>query len=102
MNKFLKKCSILISILLIANTILFFPGKKIYYDTYSIPSLKFDSYLLSDSHGEALSNYLEDYGIYNFSAGSDSYEDMYRKLEYLLDMFNNTLNQSVIVYDTAN
>jgi hypothetical protein len=39
--------------------------------------------MLADSHGVPLSNMLEQYGIYNFSFGSDSYFDMYRKIKFL-------------------
>jgi hypothetical protein len=60
------------------------PPYYIYHKSYQRVNTTFKTYLLSDSHGARLSNYLEKYSIYNFSAGSDSYFDMSRKLRYLI------------------
>ncbi|MFH2036677.1 MAG: hypothetical protein ABIJ45_09765 [Candidatus Zixiibacteriota bacterium] len=84
MNKFLKKTALFLIILLGINMILFMVGKKLYFGAYSKHSLKYKTYLLSDSHGVPLKNFTEKYGVYNFSAESDSYFDMNRKLKYLI------------------
>ena len=39
---------------------------------------------MSDSHGQRLGTLFEEYGVYNFSADSDSYIDMLRKLKYII------------------
>ncbi|GHV73628.1 hypothetical protein AGMMS49940_09300 [Spirochaetia bacterium] len=72
-------------VVLILNTVLFFMGNKVYFGKYSRVSLDYDAYLLADSHGMPLGNILEKCGIYNFSMSSDSYDDMYIKLKFLLD-----------------
>ncbi len=41
-------------------------------------------FLLSDSHGLALGKLMEEYGCFNFSAGSDSCPDMLRKVDFLI------------------
>ncbi|WP_144392668.1 hypothetical protein [Pleionea sediminis] len=56
-----------------------------YFAPYEESSLKFDEYILADSHGLAINDFAEKYGIYNFSAASDSYSDMARKLDYLIE-----------------
>jgi hypothetical protein len=57
---------------------------KVYFKSYEQVDLNFDTYLLADSHGTPLKNYLEESGIYNFSAPSDSYLDMLIKIKYLV------------------
>jgi hypothetical protein len=59
-----------------------------YTDLYEAVDLNFDTYLLADSHGLPLADNLEKYGVYNFSAASDSYHDMYRKIRYLIQKSN--------------
>lgn len=54
------------------------------YNDYKKVSLNFNSYLFADSHGVPLKNNTEKFGVFNFSAGSESYYDMKRKLGYLL------------------
>lgn len=59
------------------------------YERYIVPLAdleKYQNFLFADSHGEAINKqYLAQYGIYNFSYGSDSYCDMYNKLTFLYD-----------------
>ena len=49
---------------------------------------QFRTFLLADSHGAALGHYPRAYGVFNFSQPSDSYEDMYRKLRFLIGHSN--------------
>lgn len=71
-------------ILLAVNIILFFIGKELYFGHYADHSLEQKAYLLSDSHGQALNDFTEEYGVHNFSVGSDSYDDMLRKTLYII------------------
>jgi len=84
MRKFIKHSLLFLLILLGINTIIYFAGRSLYFGDYSNVSTSFRSYLLADSHGLPLKNLTEKYGVYNFSAGSDSYFDMYRKVVYLI------------------
>jgi len=85
MNRFLLYTFYFLLILLGINILLYAASKKVYLGSYHNYSLNFNSYLFADSHGRALDNITEKYGIYNFSAGSDSYFDMYRKIEFLIE-----------------
>ncbi len=84
MRRFVKHSVLFLLILLSINTIIYLAGKSIYFGDYSKVSTTFRSYLLADSHGLPLKNWTEKYGVHNFSAGSDSYFDMYRKVIYLI------------------
>lgn len=84
MNKFLKNISLLVILLITLNTLLYLVSKKVYIKNYQECSLNFKSYLLSDSHGESLGNFTEKYNVFNFSAASDSYLDLSRKINYLI------------------
>ena len=57
---------------------------ELYFNEYGKVDLNFETYLLSDSHGNALGNLTEKNNVYNFSAGGDSYIDMHRKLQFLI------------------
>ncbi|WP_233878225.1 hypothetical protein [Dyadobacter sp. CY323] len=50
-----------------------------------MPEKRFHSFVFSDSHGLPLAKYPEEYNVYNFSAGSESYFDIERKLLYLIE-----------------
>ena len=80
MHKFLIKFFYFSIVLIITNTLLNHFGNKVYLAKYLNYSLNFNSFLLSDSHGLPLSNNTEKNGVYNFSASSDSYFDMKRKI----------------------
>tara|TARA_B110000503_G_scaffold142338_1_gene238806 strand:- start:12322 stop:13140 length:819 start_codon:yes stop_codon:yes gene_type:complete len=67
---------------------------ELYYNKYEEVDLNFETYLLSDSHGDALGNLTEKINVYNFSAGGDSYIDMNRKLHFLI---KNSKIQRVLV-----
>jgi hypothetical protein len=51
------------------------------YNTYNTNN---SIYLISDSHGESLKDYIEIGGVYNFSFESDSYADIEKKLNFLI------------------
>ena len=85
MIQFLRKGLLFFVLLSVVNFIFFSIVRKLYYADYcSNFDTSFGTYLLSDSHGLPLGDFLEPAGIYNFSAGSDSYFDMRRKLDYLI------------------
>lgn len=74
--------------LLVINTFLYFIVNKILYKPYSIDITKaqqFDSFLMADSHGKSINQEdLQKLSIYNLSFNSDSYIDIYIKLNYLI------------------
>jgi hypothetical protein len=84
MNKFLVNALIFFAIIGIINCLLLILFKKLYINEYINDPQEFTSFLMSDSHGLALEDHPEKFGIFNFSAGSDSYIDMKRKLNYLI------------------
>jgi hypothetical protein len=95
MKKFILNTLAFLVILLSIDIVLYFLVDKIYWKIYSKGvKLNYNSFLLSDSHGEPLDNLTEKFGIYNFSAGSDSYFDMYRKTKYLIA---NTAVDTIII-----
>jgi hypothetical protein len=86
-KNFLKQLFIFLLVILAINTLLFVVTRNIYYSEYEKVELHHETYLLADSRGEALGSYSDKYSIHNFSDGSDSYKDLYRKLTFLI---NNT------------
>ncbi|WP_460217916.1 hypothetical protein [Psychroserpens sp. MEBiC05023] len=81
--------------------IYFFWTKDVVYDKYLLNNSsieKYNVFLLSDSHGEALKNLTNDFNIFNFSYVGDNYQDMYYKLCYLAPQ----LNADDLVLITAN
>ncbi len=57
-----------------------------YYKNYDKkPSKNFRSFIMSDSHGLPIGKFSEKFNVYNFSAGSDSYFDIERKIKYLIE-----------------
>ena len=84
MKKFILTILIFAVGLLLINIPLLLIVEEQYYNGYNKINLNYDTYLLADSHGSPLDNYTEEYGIYNFSAPSDSYYDMYRKVQFLI------------------
>jgi hypothetical protein len=43
----------------------------------------YDMFIIGDSRSHTLKNNLEEYGYFNFSSRGDSYQDMYRKIDFL-------------------
>lgn len=84
MKKFLTQSIYFFIGILIFNSALYYSVGKLYLKDYREYSLNLNSYLLSDSHGLPLNDFTENYGVFNFSAGSDSYFDMKRKLNFLI------------------
>ena len=72
-------------ILFIVNLLLFNLGNDLYYKNYDKYALNFNSYLFSDSHGTPLGKHTQDYDVYNFSVGADSYSDIKRKINFLIE-----------------
>ena len=97
MKKFLKNILFLILILLLFNLIMIDFGKKLYFRDYDDYSLDFDTYLMADSHGNPLRKKTEKFNVYNFSASSESYFDMKRKLNFLVQ--KNSIDTLVISVD---
>ena len=73
-------------ILLGLNFLLYLAYYELYYKSYldkSPEDTGFKTLILSDSHGLALGQLLKEDGVWNFSAESDNYRDMRRKLVYV-------------------
>jgi len=86
MKKFLFNLSIFLSLVLIFNYVLYIFYKNEYISGYNlIPKKDFTTFIFADSHGLPLKNYTEKYNAFNFSAGSESYFDIKRKITYLID-----------------
>ncbi|MFT7421881.1 MAG: hypothetical protein ACI9QN_002812 [Arcticibacterium sp.] len=84
MKRFLLNGLGLFILLLIANFFLFKVVYRIYLEEYEKVETTFSTYILSDSHGVPLKQLLDQAEVYNFSAVSDSYIDMERKLSFLI------------------
>lgn len=84
MKKFIINTILFGTVLLIINIGFYAIIYEAYYKNYEQVDLSFESYLLADSHGTPLENLIEEYGVYNFSAASDSYFDMLIKVKYLI------------------
>ncbi|SNS36728.1 hypothetical protein SAMN06295967_10863 [Belliella buryatensis] len=84
MRAFLKNTFLFLIILLVVNFALFLLIRGFYIKDYEEVDLDFDEFILADSHGTPLGDFAEEFEVHNFSAQSDSYLDMGRKLRYLL------------------
>lgn len=82
MRKFILNLSLFLLILSVLNFGLYLAFKALYLDDYIKHPDGFNSVLLADSHGLTLGDKIEEFGIFNFSEGSESYVDMKRKLNY--------------------
>ena len=85
---FLRKITLLGFGLFLVNIFMYlFFAYPVFYKYYRIPVKSLTHYrtfILGDSHARVLAQqYLDNYGIYNFSYGSDSYVDMLAKLDYI-------------------
>ena len=86
MKKFvLNICKIMIIILLFNGVVYWFAQKHYFQEYEVVPSKSFSSFIFADSHGLGISNFSEDFQVYNFSAASDSYFDIKRKIIFLLE-----------------
>jgi hypothetical protein len=68
-----------------------------YFNEYEYVDLNNSTYLLADSHGLSIEKQNNQLKFYNFSAGSDSYIDMKRKLQYLVE--NSIIKRLLISVD---
>lgn len=84
MRKIFLKLTLFFSGLLFISFLFNYIIDQNYTGLYENVDLNFETYLFSDSHGLPLSNNLEKAGIFNFSVASDSYYDIYRKINYLI------------------
>jgi len=72
-------------VILSFNVIVFCFAQNNYFKDYvKKPNKKFSNYIFSDSHGLPLKNGTEQYNVFNYSAGSETYIDIKRKLDFLL------------------
>lgn len=85
MKKFISNSLFFLSLLLLCNTIVYIAANNMYHAEYDkVPDKDFHSFLFADSYGLPLGDHTEDYDVYNFSAASDSYFDIKRKINYLI------------------
>lgn len=84
MKRFLINTAHFSCYLIVANLLCFLGNKVFYYDIYSDFNPNYETYLVADSHGHSLDTLTQQYGIYNFSDPSDSYEDMLRKVKHIV------------------
>jgi hypothetical protein len=86
MKKFILSILSFLLIVLIFNGIVLFFADFHYYKNYDKkPNKNFRSFIMSDSHGLPIGKFSEEFNVYNFSAGSDSYLDIERKIKYLIE-----------------
>ncbi len=90
MKKFLIKTGLFTTGFILLNLILYvFVFHDLLYEKYLVNKeelWKYNIFLFSDSHGVVMKQEsLEKAGVFNFSFGSDSYRDMYFKLNYLIE-----------------
>ena len=86
MRRFIFNLFIFLIITLLFNFVVFVFANDNYYKGYTdFPDKSYHSFIIADSHGLALEDFPDQLGVYNFSASSDSYLDMKRKVVYLID-----------------
>jgi hypothetical protein len=96
MKIFLKNIFIYILLLLFLNFFIFHLVDDLYFSNYIFnDNSKYSTFLLADSHGDRLKNYLEVYGIKNLSTPGDSYLDFKRKIISLRE--NNVKIDNIIL-----
>ncbi|HSF55184.1 MAG TPA: hypothetical protein VLA71_15620 [Algoriphagus sp.] len=96
-GRFVKQVSVFILLLLGLNFLLLFLIQGFYIKDYDDVELGYSEYLLADSHGTPLGDFTENHNVHNFSAQSDSYLDMERKLKFLIR--NTTVEKIYISVD---
>ncbi|MBN2790193.1 MAG: hypothetical protein JXR69_08380 [Candidatus Delongbacteria bacterium] len=86
MKKYFFKIIIFTLGVILINTVIYFITDRYYFKPYeNIEKINSNDtvFILADSHGGPLKQNLREFGVYNFSIGSDSYFDIYRKIVYL-------------------
>ncbi len=84
MRLFLRNIVLFIIPLLLINLWFYSIVYSLYLKNYEDVALNYKTYMLADSRGTPLLKTDSLNSFYNFSAGSDSYEDMERKLNFLI------------------
>lgn len=84
MKKFIGHGFLFFLVLVCINMPFYLIIEDIYWRYYKDVDLNFNNFLFGDSHGRNLKDLPEEHDFFNFSAGSDNYEDMLRKLNYLI------------------
>ncbi len=97
MSRFLRNIVLFIIPLLLINFWFYSIVYSLYLKEYEKVELNYKTYLLADSRGIPLLKKDSLHGFYNFSAGSDSYEDMERKLNFLIE--NSSIERLIITVD---
>ncbi|NNL01407.1 MAG: hypothetical protein HKP39_03960 [Eudoraea sp.] len=97
MKKFALNLLFFIAIILLINCYFYKIVFENYFNEYEYVDLNNSTYLLSDSHGLPLEKQNNQFQFYNFAAGSDSYIDMKRKLQYLVE--NSKIKRLLISVD---
>ncbi len=102
MRTFVSKIFFLILLVLFLNTVLYLAklyifDKQEYIQKYREYSTSFNSYLFADSHGTPLTS--AEYGVYNFSTAAESYFDMERKINFLINVENVKIDTIFITVD---
>jgi len=90
MKPLIKKLTLFLAGLGFINTVMYLVfAYPVFYKYYKVPLstlAQYSNFLFGDSHARVIhQQYLDSKGIYNFSYGSDSYIDMFSKLNYLYD-----------------
>lgn len=86
MKKFISNLVIFSIIVFLFNIVVFVFANDNYYKGYKeFPNKKYQSFIMADSHGMPLDQFAEKFEVYNFSSNSDSYFDMKRKINYLIE-----------------
>ena len=86
MKKFISNLFIFLMIVFLFNVVVFVFANDNYYKGYKeFPNKKYHSFIMADSHGMPLDQFAEKFEVYNFSSNSDSYFDMKRKINYLIE-----------------
>lgn len=83
MKRFLKNCSLFVCLLVCLNAFQYTIIDREYFQEYDEVDFSYNTYVFSDSRGNPFKS-LARYNVYNFSASSESYLDIERKLSYLL------------------
>ena len=85
MKKFILNSILFLGLILVCNTLVYLFAQDVYHESYNeVPDKSFRSFIFADSYGLAIGESGEDYGVYNFSAASESYFDIQRKISYLI------------------
>lgn len=97
MKKFLLNFLLFTTLIAIVNIFFFRIVYLNYFQKYEDVDLNYTTYLLADSHGPPLDKTNDQYKFYNFSIASDSYVDIKRKVQYLIE--NSKIERIILTTD---